>query len=401
MSEPERVLSTLTRAQGANQLLIDGTIEPAGFSLTFADVPVLVQGFGRMVRTLEFDVSEMALTTYLTAREHGVAFTALPIFLVRGFHHGAILYNTRSGIRTPADLEGRRVGVNRGYTVTTGVWARGILSTEYGVDTNRVTWVLSGREHVDTYVYPANVEPAGPGTDLAEMLITGEIDAVIGVDVDHPDVAPLISNPEEAALAALSQRRFYPINHLIVVKDELLQQYPSVGAGVVRRLHRGQGALRRPAARRRSVLGVRPAVHPGHAGHRRRPAAVRRGAQSGDARTTHRLRARPAHPDRARSRSTACSPRSPPAQAEALGADGLRDDQFLQCDRPVRRGRSRDRRTLRERLANCHVVAGGVHGVDRQQRAVAVVQNREGLAVDVATHDVVDRVRRQARRSEA
>jgi 4,5-dihydroxyphthalate decarboxylase len=226
MSEPERVLSTLTRAQGANQLLIDGTIEPAGFSLAFADVPVLVQGFGRMVRTLEFDVSEMALTTYLTAREHGVAFTALPIFLVRGFHHGAILYNTRSGIRTPADLEGRRVGVNRGYTVTTGVWARGILSTEYGVDTNRVTWVLSGREHVDTYVYPANVEPAGASTDLAAMLISGEIDAVIGVDVDHPDVAPLISNPEDAALAALSQRGFYPINHLVVVKDELLQQYP-------------------------------------------------------------------------------------------------------------------------------------------------------------------------------
>jgi 4,5-dihydroxyphthalate decarboxylase len=189
---------------------------------------VLVQGFGRMVRTLEFDVSEMALTTYLTAREHGVAFTALPIFLVRGFHHGAILYNTRSGIRTPADLEGRRVGVNRGYTVTTGVWARGILATEYGVDTNRVTWVLSGREHVDTYVYPANVEPAGQGTNLAEMLISGEIDAVIGVDVDHADVAPLISNPEEAALAALSQRGFYPINHLVVVKDELLQQYPTL-----------------------------------------------------------------------------------------------------------------------------------------------------------------------------
>jgi 4,5-dihydroxyphthalate decarboxylase len=232
MSEPERALSTLTRAQGANQLLIDGTIEPAGFSLTFADVPVLVQGFGRMVRTLEFDVSEMALTTYLTAREHGVAFTALPIFLVRGFHHGAILYNPRSGIRTPADLEGRRVGVNRGYTVTTGVWARGILSTEYGVDTNRVTWVLSGREHVDSYVYPANVEPAAPGTDLAEMLITGEIDAVIGVDVDHPDIAPLISNPEEAALAALSQRGFYPINHLVVVKDELLQQYPTLATAL-------------------------------------------------------------------------------------------------------------------------------------------------------------------------
>ena len=89
---------------------------------------MLVKGFRRMVRELEFDVSEMALTTYLTAREHGVAFTALPIFLVRGFHHGAIRYNTRSAIREPKDLEGRRVGVNRGYTVTTGVWARGILA---------------------------------------------------------------------------------------------------------------------------------------------------------------------------------------------------------------------------------------------------------------------------------
>jgi hypothetical protein len=230
MSEP--VLTTLTRTQGANQALKDGTVTPAGFSLKFEEIPVLVKGFRRMVRSLEFDVSEMALTTYLTAREHGVAFTALPIFLVRGFHHGAIRYNTRSGIRGPKDLEGRRVGVNRGYTVTTGVWARGILATEYGVDLGGVTWVLSGDEHVASYVPPANVEPAPPGSDLAEMLINGEIDAVIGVDVDHPDVAPLIPDPEEAAIRALRERAFYPINHLVVVKDSVLQRYPEVGHAV-------------------------------------------------------------------------------------------------------------------------------------------------------------------------
>jgi 4,5-dihydroxyphthalate decarboxylase len=229
MSEPDRVLTTLTRTQGANQALKDGTVAPAGFSLKFEEIPVLVKGFRRMVRSLEFDVSEMALTTYLTAREHGVAFTALPIFLVRGFHHGAIRYNTRSGISDPKDLDGRRVGVNRGYTVTTGVWARGILATEHGVDLRRVTWVLSGDEHVASYVPPANVEPAQPGADLAEMLINGEIDAVIGVDVDHPDVAPLIPDPEEAAIRALRERAFYPINHLVVVKDELLQRHPEVG----------------------------------------------------------------------------------------------------------------------------------------------------------------------------
>ncbi len=228
----DRVLTTVTRTQGANQALKDGTVTPAGFSLRFEEIPVLVKGFRRMVRDLEFDVSEMALTTYLTAREHGVEFTALPIFLVRGFHHGAIRYNVRSSIREPQDLEGRRVGVNRGYTVTTGVWARGILASEYGVDLDKVTWVLSGDEHVASYVPPANVEPAGPGADLGEMLIRGELDAVVGVDVEHPDVAPLIPEPEEAALTALRERSFYPINHLIVVKNEVLQRYPDVTSAV-------------------------------------------------------------------------------------------------------------------------------------------------------------------------
>ncbi|MFG1929348.1 ABC transporter substrate-binding protein [Mycobacterium sp. NPDC048908] len=228
MSEP--VLTTLTRTQGANQALKDGMVAPAGFSLRFEEIPVLVKGFRRMVRSLEFDVSEMALTTYLTAREHGVAFTALPIFLVRGFHHGAIRYNVRSGIRTPKDLEGRRVGVNRGYTVTTGVWARGILASEYGVDLQRVQWIPSGDEHVASYVPPANVEP-GSG-DLAEMLINREIDAVIGVDVEHPDVAPLIDDPQDAAIRALRDRSFYPINHLVVVKDSVLQRYPEVARAV-------------------------------------------------------------------------------------------------------------------------------------------------------------------------
>jgi 4,5-dihydroxyphthalate decarboxylase len=225
-------LTTLTRTQGANQALKDGTVTPAGFSLRFVEIPVLVKGFRRMVRTLEFDVSEMALTTYLTAREHGVAFTALPIFLVRGFHHGAIRYNTRSSIREPKDLEGRRVGVNRGYTVTTGVWARGILASEHGVDISRVTWVLSGDEHVASYVPPANVVPASPGADLGDMLIRGELDAVIGVDVDHPDVAPLIPEPEEAAITALRKHSFYPINHLVVVKDEVLHRHPEVASAV-------------------------------------------------------------------------------------------------------------------------------------------------------------------------
>jgi 4,5-dihydroxyphthalate decarboxylase len=232
MSEPDRILSTVFRAQGATQPLVDRTIEPSGFSLDVKDVPVLIDGFRRMVRTLEFDVCEMSVTTYLAAREHGVAFTALPIFLMRGFHHGAIRVHTGSGIRTPRDLEGRRVGVNRGYTVTTGVWARGILATQYGVDLDRVTWVLSGDEHVATYLPPRNTEPAAPGTDLAVMLAEGRIDAAIGVDAPHPDVAPLIDDPDRAALEALRSNGFYPINHLAVVKNTVLQRYPEVASAL-------------------------------------------------------------------------------------------------------------------------------------------------------------------------
>ncbi|MDT5024956.1 MAG: hypothetical protein QOE61_1382, partial [Micromonosporaceae bacterium] len=213
-------LTTVTRSQGNNQALKDGRVTSEGFSFDFQEVPVLVQAFRRMVRELEFDVCEMAFTTYLCAKAHGKRFTALPVFLVRGFHHGAIVHNTTAGIASPTDLEGRRVGVNRGYTVTTGMWARGILADEYGVDLDRVTWVLSGDEHVAEYRPPANVVPMPPGGSLETMVATGEVAAAIGVEATHPDVAPLIPDAEEAAFEALRRRGLYPINHLVVVKDE-------------------------------------------------------------------------------------------------------------------------------------------------------------------------------------
>jgi 4,5-dihydroxyphthalate decarboxylase len=221
-------LTTVTRTQGNNAALKNGSITPRDARLDFVEVPVLVHAFRRMVRTLEFDVCEMAMTTYLCAKARGTRFTALPIFLVRGFHHGAILVNTKAGISHPKDLEGRRVGVNRGYTVTTGVWARGLLEEEHGVDLDRVTWVLSGDEHVVEYRPPANVVPMEPGQDLGRMVASGELAAVVGVDVIHPDVAPLFPDPEAAGFDALRHRGLYPINHLVAVKDEVLEARPGL-----------------------------------------------------------------------------------------------------------------------------------------------------------------------------
>lgn len=227
MSEP--TLRTVTRTQGNNRAVKDGTVKPRGFAFDFVEVDPLIDAFRRMVRGLEFDVSELALTTYFTAREHGKRFTALPVFLVRAFHHGAILVNRNAGIRTPRDLEGKRVGVARGYTVTTGVWARSVLQHEYGVDLGRITWVLSGDEHVAEFRPPANVVPLEPGRTMADLVIAGELPAVINLEVDHPDVVPLIPNAREAGFEALRTRGHYPINHALVVKDEVLQANPGIG----------------------------------------------------------------------------------------------------------------------------------------------------------------------------
>src|SRR5215813_1699 len=196
-------LKTVTRTQGNNRALKDGSVRPKTFEFDFVEVDPLIAAFRRMVRGNEFDICEMAITTYICARAHGKPMTAVPIFLVRAFHHGAILVNSKAGIAKPKDLEGKKVGVNRGYTVTTGVWARGVLQQEHGVDLSKITWVLSGDEHVAEYKAPANVVPIEQGRTIPAMLVSGDVAAAIGVETDHPDVKPLIPHALEAGLSAL------------------------------------------------------------------------------------------------------------------------------------------------------------------------------------------------------
>jgi 4,5-dihydroxyphthalate decarboxylase len=254
-------LFTLTRAQGANQALVDHTIAPEGWTLRFADEPVLVKGFRKMVRGDEYDVAELAVTTYLTAQEHGARFTALPVFIVRDFHHGKTQVLRDGPIRTAADLAGKRVGVNRGYTVTAGVWARAALA-DAGLDLSSVTWVLSGDEHVATYVPPANVASAPAGRSLEELLLAGELDAVVNAGIENDAVVPLL--PEDATWDSLRETGFVPINHLIVVRDELLAAHPGLATAVfeafaaakrpyLERLRRGEGDAKQDRLLRRAM----------------------------------------------------------------------------------------------------------------------------------------------------
>ena len=180
---------------------------------------------------MTYDVCEMALTTYICAKAHGVKFTALPIFLVRDFHHDAIINHVPAGLNSPADLPGKRVGVNRGYTVTTGVWARSIIEEEFDVDLSSVTWCPSGDEHVEAYRAPENVQPLDDG-DLEGALISGDLVAAVGAKIDHPDVMTMFDDPFAAAVAALKGRGLYPINHTVVVRDDLLAENPDVAIQV-------------------------------------------------------------------------------------------------------------------------------------------------------------------------
>ena len=215
------VLRTAVGNYGHTTPLKDGTIESDAFEMEHIEVSPVTSIFRRMVRGLEFDVAEMALSTYLCARAHGKQFTGIPVFLTRAFYHGGLVVNRRSGIETPRDLEGKRVGV-RSYTLTPGVWTRGLLQTEYGVDLDAVTWVLSGDEHVAEYVAPSNVVSSS-NSDLGAMLLSGEIDAAIGAGaVDSPDIVPLFDGPADADAAWHRKTGIYPISHMVVVKNAAL-----------------------------------------------------------------------------------------------------------------------------------------------------------------------------------
>ena len=223
---PALPLTTAIATYGHTRPLKDGTVHSERVVLKHMEVSPITSAFRRMVRGLDFDVAEMAFSTYLCARAYHKPITALPIFLLRRFEHDSIVHNVTAGMQSPLDLHGRRVGV-RSYTLTPGVWVRGILQSAYGVDLQQVHWVIFGDEHVAEYVAPTQVILAPAGRDMVAALRAGEIDAAIGVRVaDAPEIKPFIADARQAGMDYLKRTGVYPISHLVVVKDELLQAHP-------------------------------------------------------------------------------------------------------------------------------------------------------------------------------
>jgi 4,5-dihydroxyphthalate decarboxylase len=241
MTQPRLKIAIATYGQTKD--IKSGAATIMGVEPEFVEVVPIIGAFRRMVRDVEFDVCEMAPTTYMIARALGAPFIALPIFLMRRFHHGGFVVRPDSGIKQPKDLERKKVGV-RAYSVTTGVWTRGIFVNEYGLDSSKVTWVVDDEEHVTSLKLPPNVVHAPDGKSLATMMACGELQAGFsgpaGIGRAGPPTgaweqraqASTVSYPELIADAPEVEARWfrrtgiYPIHGLIVVKDEHIKRYP-------------------------------------------------------------------------------------------------------------------------------------------------------------------------------
>jgi 4,5-dihydroxyphthalate decarboxylase len=206
--------------------LKDGSIQSDRVRLELVEFDPLPKAFRHMVRGGDLDVGEMALTTHLLAHHYRKPLTALPIPLWRRLHHSNLVCAAGSSISGPKDLEGKKVGV-RAYSQTTGVWIRGILASQYGVDLNRITWVTMEDAHVVEYQDPPGVVRHTGGKSLRDLLLSGELAAIMGErDVDPNDIRTVIPDADAAAEKWSRETGIFPVNHVVSVRTELLHQHP-------------------------------------------------------------------------------------------------------------------------------------------------------------------------------
>ena len=184
-----------------------GDVKSERVVLNFTEIDPINKAFRMMAREQKFDVSEMAIVSYLQAKAYGKPLVLMPATMLGRFQHGAMLYNSERGTVRPQDLPGRRVGV-RAFTQTTGVWLRGILSKDYGLDLGKVQWVTFEDAHLAEYSDPPGVERV-TGKDMTKMLLEGELDAAIygGVMPTDPRLKSVIADPETAGERLVPEAR--------------------------------------------------------------------------------------------------------------------------------------------------------------------------------------------------
>ena len=221
------------------QALKDGVIRPEGIDLRYIEIQSPPEIFARMLKTNSFDVAEMSSAHYITMKSRGdFPYIALPVFPSRLFRHGFIFINRKSGIQTPSDLAGKRIAVQE-YRQSAGVWIRGILKSEYGVDFSDVIWMEGG---VDTPRRPdqtmdlrpstdLNIELVGPDRCISDLLSSGEVSAYFGARAPRAffeceDVVRLFPDYRTEERRYFENTGIYPIMHTMVVTETFHQDHP-------------------------------------------------------------------------------------------------------------------------------------------------------------------------------
>jgi len=241
----------LTMACGLYDRMLDlyrGTVEPAGIALNY--IPMDGSGgareiFDRMAGGLEFDVAEMSSSEFIARRSVGrTELVALPVFPSRVFRHGMITINRRAGIKTPKDLEGRRVGVPI-YGMSAAVWIRGHLQHDYGVDLSTIRWVEGAINRPGPHGHPSlmplrrrvTIEPNNSGKSLSDLLSDGGIDAIFGTGLPDcmdrdPDVQRLFPDYREVEKDYYRRTRIFPIMHLIALRRDVYERHPFIATSL-------------------------------------------------------------------------------------------------------------------------------------------------------------------------
>lgn len=219
----------------------DGRVTSDSVTLDICGPDQAHNGFKAMLREGKFDAGELAIVTYLQAKAYGKPYVALPAPISGRFQHHCAGFNRELGHLDPKDIEGKRVGV-RTYAQTTGLWIRGILQHEYGVDLDKVIWCTVGEGHLAEYADPANCERLPKGSDIGQMMLDGELAATLqGVDLPKdPRVQHLVPDPHQAAKQWYAREGVVPINHLFVVHEDLSRDRPDI----VREIYRMIGESR-------------------------------------------------------------------------------------------------------------------------------------------------------------
>ena len=214
------------------EALFDGSVADPALPLELPAIPVISRAFAPMVREGRYPVSEMAIATFLMAREAGVPIVLLPCVLAARFQEAALLCRVDGPIAMPADLRGTRIGV-RAYSQTTGMWLRGVLQRDFGLAADAMRWVTFEDAHVPTYRDPPFAERAAQGAALEAMLKAGEIDAAIfGNDTPNdPAFRTVFPDPAAAGAAFQAAHGFVPVNHLLVARADVARdRAPALGA---------------------------------------------------------------------------------------------------------------------------------------------------------------------------